>query len=279
MNYLQTGICHLFETIASSIWDKISINNKRGLSITEESITRNDVISEIQNFTDSNEYFNVFAQKSKKEVITGSDLEIYIEVGNRKFVRILLQAKILKPNNKFETLNKKSGSSDQFQFDTLEKYSNSINSESFFIFFTGIPFYKKNDFRDCKGLHDEKQFGCSLLTNQEIKELNNFGTASSYKINTPIGKPWRMLTCCYNSNLNSRKTYSPNEIDADPYFKKIFDRDWSNFKGVSDNVLQNIVEDNRYLHNQGWNPSNRIILAENMKMDKENNIIKFINNY
>jgi hypothetical protein len=47
--------------------------------LIEEGITRSYVIENIQNYVEEHRNFNVFAQKSKKELTTGSDFELYLQ--------------------------------------------------------------------------------------------------------------------------------------------------------------------------------------------------------
>lgn len=191
--------CELFQNIAAKVWDEIVKNHRRGNRLIEEGITRSSIIDGIQDYVENHHNFNVFAQKSKNEVTTGSDLEVYLQIGHNQFTRILLQAKIVDLDGAFHDLNRFSGSTKRRQYDSLIDYSKTINSTSFYILYNGIPNFNCIE-NDCLGEHNEKQYGCVLVSPIWIKkycEKNKTGRLVGNTIkNKPIGIPWRVLTCC-----------------------------------------------------------------------------------
>lgn len=259
--------CDLFQQISQQVWDEISKNHERGNRLSEEGITRGTVLSLVQDYAVSRRNINVFAQKAKKEVETGGDLEIYFEVGQGMFKRILLQAKLMEPEGCFEHLDRDSGSTRRKQYDTLISYAKKVESDAFYLMYNGYSGYKVTDF-DCSGTYDEGQLGCAILSASEIKdycEKNHTGKMGETSNPKPFGKPWRQLSCCNQPTTNT-KLYSPAEIDYDPYFRELFSGPGP---GAIEFIKPNkfieemvITENNDTIHAAGWNPAARIIVSE-----------------
>jgi len=271
--------CELFKMISARVWDEICINHRRGNRLSEEGITRNVILSMIQNYVEHLGAFNIFAQKAKDEVNTGGDLELYIDNGNQHFYRILLQAKLMETNCRFENLRKFSGSTSRRQYDTLLNFAALINSDAYYLLYNGCYNYEGPG-RDCAGDYDEKQFGCAVMAAQEIKEhcdSNSTGILGTADNPKPFGRPWRIFTCCEYSSENGRRLYSPAEIDMDNYFKNLFTPPGiTGFINVEQLRNQQIIEENNEsLHDEGWNPSARIIIAENKMIKTSDDLLEF----
>lgn len=260
--------CELFQKIAGQVWDEISRNHARGNRLIEEGITRSNVIGTIQDYVDKNSRYDVFAQKAINEVTTGADLEIYIQSGYNEYYRLMIQAKIVDLDGNFHDIDRESGSSGRKQYDSLLSYGNTINSQTFYLFYNGIPDFQET-FKDCAGLHNERQFGCAIIKATEVKthcEINKTGTISGLPSSRPLGTPWRLLTCCENPlvNPNNFKSYSREEIDMDPYFNNLFTTPPPiGFIISGQQPRRNGVETlNRQIHESGWKPSARIIVGK-----------------
>ncbi len=272
--------CELFENIAAEVWDLISSNNLRGNVLDERGITNDRIIGTIQNYVESRNTFEVFAQRARNEVDTGGDLEIYIETGFQRFIRVFLQAKIMKPGNVFTDLDRNSGSTGRKQYDSLSQYAAQAGCYGFYIFYTGIPDFYKNDYYDCKGQHNEKQFGCALIKIDAVKKHCVKSSSGSMRLNNiggPIGKPWRFLTCCDLEIPSGLIYYSKEEIDMDSYFSNLFTDTYSNFvTPESENRLSPLESINKNIHQGGWQPSARIIVTTRSLMRKRNGLLNLI---
>jgi len=258
--------CDLFKSISENVWNSICRNHNRNNRLSEEGVSRNTVISDIQNYVEDHNTFNVFAQKSLNEVSSGGDIEIYIDNGHKEFYRILLQAKIVELNGCFEHLNRYSGSTGRRQYDTLRSFANQTGSDAYYLMYNGCPGYTTKG-SDCAGTYDEKQFGCALLTANEIKrhcEGTSSGTLGNSRTCMPQGIPWRILTCCDYNYKSGSKLYAPDEIDMDPYFKNLFlASDRISFI-TQEQMINNerIIRQNETLHRNGWKPSARIVVSK-----------------
>ena len=258
--------CDLFKNISEIIWDKICRNHLRDNRLNEEGISRIIVLDEIQNYIENNMTFTVFAQKSLDEVNTGSDLELYIDNGQSQFFRVLLQAKMMERDCRFMHLNRDSGNTGRKQYDTLDEFSRKVKCDAYYLMYNGCPTYKKIDY-DCAGQYDEKQFGCAIMSIQDIKyhcesyKTGTLGTANNPK---PFGRPWRFLSCCNYQYVNGSKLYNLDEIDMDNHFESLFNPGGlTGFITVEQIKNRQTVEDsNEIIHKDGWNPFARIILSK-----------------
>ncbi len=258
--------CKLFEYISEEVWNIISENHEQGNRLDERGITSLNIIGEIQSIIRSQKIFSVFAQKSIKETKRGGDLELYVEKSHNQFHRILLQSKIMEINGTFKKLNKESGRSGIKQYDTLSSYAKEINSKALYLMYNGYHGFKCSE-TDCAGNHDEKQYGCAILEVNYIKthcEKNINGVLGNENCPKPYGKPWRFLTCCIDNGMEEFKLYRKDEIDMDPFFKKLFaPEDIISYATPQQfgNNIRTIIENNS-IHKKGWNPAGRVIISQ-----------------
>lgn len=271
--------CQLFENIAETVWEEILENHPYGNRLNEDGLTRQTVVGKVQRYVRNRGSFSVFAQTIGDEVNKGSDMEVYIQNGYNSFSRILIQAKLSEPDGYFGNLKKKSGDTDRYQFDTLIGYGNEINCPTYYILYQGIP-GKEGSYNDCKGLHDEKQFGCAIVTAETIKKHCQENNTARLNANEPQGTPWRILTCCATDYNNlGYDSYSKEEIDMDPAFETIFTpSDPLGFITIGQPPKSKTFTQikNERLHAQGWNPASRIIMTQK-PMYESGNILKIRN--
>lgn len=265
--------CELFQLIAETVWDKVSRNHARGNRLSEEGITRSDIIGVIQDYVFNNKTTNIFAQKSINEVQRGADLEMYLEQENRKYLRILLQAKLLEPDGFYKDLDRFAGSTQNRQYDVLEFYARKTKSMSFYLMYNGLLGYTYNGL-DCAGKYNEKQLGCTVVKPSEIKkhcEQNQTGRVDFEINNTPLGLPWRFLTCCKPGFQTNLRLYSAEDIDKDRYFDDLFfQKTIPEYKLPETSVIE---LENEAIHQRGWSPAARIIVSKRNFEDKPRQLI------
>lgn len=259
--------CEIFQNIAGEVWDRISRNTIRGTRQSEIVFTET-IIDIIQNYLEESHSFEVFVQKAKNEVNSGADLEIYLQSDYNQFYRVMLQAKTVELDGNFINIDKNSGSTGRRQYDSLIDYGSKAECPVYYLFYNGIPDFHKT-FNDCSGEYNERQLGCAILIAEDVKkhcETNNTGKILGLPTDKPLGTPWRFLTCCENPIVNPTnfKRYSREEIDMDPYFKKLFTSvppiGFIQI-GRQPKVYQ-LEALNRRIHESGWNPISRIIIGK-----------------
>lgn len=260
------SICKLFQDISSHIWREVSNNNFRGNPLSEEGITRNSVISAIQDYMEKTGSNKVIAQKARKEYEHGGDLEIYLQFSDRAYIRYFLQAKALKGDNTYRDVNHKVQSNGQYQWDLLAKYTQKAKCHGYYLFYNGIKNYNYVG-EDCAGRFNEQQLGCTIAKVDGVKNYcltNKTGTVPFQRSDAehPFGRPWRCLPCCLehiDSGIieDSIRLYSPAEIDMHERFERIFE----STMGFIERKRPLISIVNSELENEGWAPSGRLLIS------------------
>lgn len=254
--------CQLFKEIAEIVWDHICNGHRRNQRQSEVGFTQNTVIRMIQDYVDVNRSFSVFAQPSRNEVESGADLELYIDNGNQQFYRILLQAKIMETDSRFERLNRNSGQTGRRQYDSLANMARLAGCDAYYLMYNGCDGYRTNG-SDCAGTYDEKQFGCAIMNVGDIKvhcENNSTGILGNASSPRPFGMPWRILACCDYGYVTGSRLYSFSDIDKDDYFEELFTPPGA--ISFIDGRRQDIGSINETIHDLGWNPEARIIISQ-----------------
>lgn len=214
--------CDLFERIAASVWNRVGRAHSFNTDLKEIGIT-SDIIVDILEFNrTAYPNFKVYAQEGWQEKKYGSDMDVYVETNLNQYRWFALQAKILKKNNKYETLRDSSDNVKQWlKLRRLEKLS---DCKAYYLLYNGKAVYttKSNDM--CDRDFNESQFGCSLIELDSIKRWvgsKSLGHRKKWIYVDPIfedfhprdAQPWRILTCCYHDK-KAYKLYTIEEIVA-----------------------------------------------------------------
>ncbi len=165
--------CKLFEDLSEQVWDSICKAHNVKIDKKEEDITA-DLIIEILTFSKNNvSNFDVYAKPGYKGNVNGSDIDIYVETSKNQYRRFALQAKVLKKNNRYNTLRDGcSKTNPNYQWDKLKKLEKNNSCKGYFLLYNGKDNYIYTG-TDCIGVSfNEKQFGCSLV---ELDEIKKFG--------------------------------------------------------------------------------------------------------
>jgi hypothetical protein len=272
--------CELFKGIAEVVWDRLASSNIRGERIDERGITGDRVVSTIQDYVEQHARFQIFAQSANDEVNTGGDLELYLEEGFQRFVRIMLQAKRSETTGQLNALNKFSGDTERRQYDTLMQYAANASCKPFYVVYNGIPNHTCTG-NDCAGKYNEKQFGCAIVEPSFIKnhcESKKTGVLHFDPSQGPIGKPWRYLVCCDEEDFSEYRRYTKEEIDMDNHFKRIFTSPppisfiTSFGNGPRRSRIEMINDEN---YSKGWKPSARVFVTKNSKMKRQDGLLRF----
>lgn len=282
-----TDRCTLFKAIAANVWDRTKCAHEVDINIPEIGITA-DVLIDILQFSKNNiSNFDVFARHSWNENTYGSDIDIFVETTLDNFRWFALQAKVLKKNNRYDTL--RDSSDGVMQWDKLKLLEGVSGCKAYYLLYNGMRQFSFNDTDECNENFDERQFGCSLADVGVIENLANTTSANGRFIRPKFedihphnAQPWRILTCCYH-DTQKYKLYKLNEIlGSNPELKRLrfekiesdqpSDGDAKNDKpndGVSEKDIKindaeiTIVEGNKInqaMLESKWNPSIRIII-------------------
>lgn len=269
----ETKRCQLFKEIAESTWNRIIEAHEVGVDLPEIGITA-DILVKILRFSKSVlPTFDVFAKKGWNEKMYGSDIDVFVEVGSGNFVWFALQAKVLKKGNRYTSLRDTSDS--VMQWEKLELLESLSGCKGFYLLYNGLNNFHYDDADSCSIKFDQSQFGCSLVSPKDIKNLAEQKIGERYvnpkfqSIHPKFAHPWRILVCCNQKNYD-RTLYKLNEIlKSNPSLYRLKEEFID--KGEYDDELTNkniernipIVPNNSIniaCQESGWNPIFRIII-------------------
>ncbi|MFV8356848.1 hypothetical protein ACNQGB_11780 [Flavobacterium sp. XS1P32] len=271
-----TDRCKLFKNIATDVWNRIQLAHDVNVDLPEIGITA-DILVDILQFSKYHiSNFDVYAEKGWKENIYGSDINVFVETNIGQYRWFALQAKILKKNNRYDTLR---DSSDLImQWDKLTLLEGVSGCKGYYLLYNGKYDFSYSGADLCENIFNEEQFGCSLVEPSIIEELAGIKDSNGRYINPKFedihphsAQPWRVLTCCYH-DTNNFILYSKNEIIAsNPNLKKVdfYKKNEDSNLDLNENEKTNdksfkIVEGNKInmaCKEANWNPSLSIIVS------------------
>lgn len=270
-----TDRCKLFKNIATDVWNRIQLAHDVNVDLPEIGITA-DILVDILQFSKYHiANFDVYAEKGWKENIYGSDINVFVETNIGEYRWFALQAKILKKNNRYDTLR---DSSDLImQWDKLTLLEGVSGCKGYYLLYNGKHDFSYSGSDLCKNIFNEEQFGCSLVEPNIIEKLAGIKDSYGRYINPKFedihphsAQPWRVLTCCY-LDTNNFILYSKNEIIAsNPNLKKVDfyiknedgNLDYTEDEKTNDKSFK-MVEGNKIniaCKEANWNPSLSIIV-------------------
>lgn len=223
----ETERCELFEQIAETVWERIIEAHEVNINLNEIGITA-DILVKIQHYNKKGiPNFDLYAKPSWEENYFGSDIDVFVETRPNKYRWFALQAKILKKNNRYDTLR---DTSDEFmQWEKLELLENVSGCKAYYLLYNGKDNYKTSADDYCGRTFSESQFGCSLVEPSDIEKFANKRNAKNTRYKRPrfedihpdFAQPWRILTCCYHETRNV-ELYSIGQIrNSDTNFRKL----------------------------------------------------------
>tara|TARA_A100000171_G_scaffold46746_1_gene51925 strand:+ start:15844 stop:16719 length:876 start_codon:yes stop_codon:yes gene_type:complete len=279
-NLINSGRCILFERIASEVWNRIIRAHDVNVNLREEGVTY-DILVDILRFSKYHSgNFDVYAKPGYDENKYGSDIDVFVETSKNQYRWFALQAKILKSNNRYNTLRDGySTTNPSYQWDKLKLLEGVSGCRAYYLLYNGKPRSKDYVFNitdHCSRPYTEDQLGCSLVSVQVIERLglkrNVRGTRyvnPTYEdIHPNDSEPWRTLVCCMLDKAQVT-LYEKAEIsNYNSKFKPISEislsediQDYEVDKEPSDDFNENT--DNRIAvasMKADWNPTFKIVI-------------------
>ena len=280
-----TDRCLLFEGISREVWNRIILAHDVRTDLPEIGLTA-DIIVDILQFSKHHlANFDVYAKPGWNENVYGSDIEIFVETKVNEYVMFALQAKVLKKNNRYDTL--RDSSDGIMQWDKLSLLEAVSGCKSYYLLYNGKNGFKINLTDQCDNPYNEEQLGCSLVEPTTIKTFATKKSPSGRHINPKFedihpdhSQPWRILTCCLHDR-NNFKLYSFEEIvQSNPNLKRIdynqkdLEKDETPVENIdkknisNSDVLIPYVEGNNLnaaFREAKWNADLRIVVARTFK--------------
>lgn len=270
----ETERCKLFESIAEMVWKKIVRAHEVNIDLKEVGITA-DILVEILQYNKLGiPNFDVYAKPGWSENIYGSDIDVFIETESGLYRWFALQAKILKKNNRYDTL--RDSSDGIMQWTKLAKIEAAASCKAYYLLYNGKDNFKYSGTDFCENDFVENQYGCSLVEPKYIEEIanktsqkGNFITPTFEDIHPKDAQPWRILTCCLHDTTEN-KLYSSREIlESNPSLKivnqdkKIVDKEDFNADQFKEKDKISVISNNSIneaARKAKWNPPLRIIV-------------------
>ncbi|WP_281846767.1 hypothetical protein [Olleya namhaensis] len=280
MNLISADRCKLFESIASEVWDRIIRAHDVGLNLREEGITY-DILVDILSFSKYKiKNFDVYAKPGYDENKYGSDIDLFIETSKNKYRWFALQAKILKSNNRYNTLRDGySATNPSYQWDKLKLLEAESGCIAYYLLYNGKARSKDYIFSGvdvCNRPYAEDQLGCSIVSVPVIERLGlkrnvrdtRFVNPTYEDIHPHDSEPWRTLVCCmldkaegilYEkveiSNYNSKfKPISEISLSEDNQDSEIDKESSENFNEIIDNRIAIASK------KADWDPTFKIVI-------------------
>lgn len=199
----------LFESLATTTWERLEDSEKLGCLQGEETITDINVL-EIKRAGFPNISVNTIPKTEEAKKGFDIDLGVWIGSNSGHWQHFLIQAKRLDTSNlKYNKLRHKI--KEQFQFEKLEDHAKTMpNTTAFYCFYNFVKLDNLNNFWRCCEPFEEHQLGCTIAPLDSIR--NAFSPTGSktfqwiHSQNQTI--PWRCLFCPKNP-LNLNTTFWP----------------------------------------------------------------------
>jgi hypothetical protein len=281
----ETERCELFEQIAEAIWNRIIRAHDVNVNLKEVGITA-DILVDIQQYNKKGiPNFDVYSRPSYDEKTYGSDIDIFVETNSNQYRWFALQAKVLKKNNRYDTL--RDSSDGIMQWEKLALLEGVSGCKAYYLLYNGNDRYSTLGIDECRRAFSASQFGCSIVEPITIKKFankkhpsGNFKNPKFEDIHPSHAQPWRILVCCYH-DTNDSILYSMDEIlESNPNFKKLDFENLEQMEGEEnkiedidsrDNNELPIVENNEInaaVREAKWNPTLRIIIKRTDSLNK-----------
>jgi hypothetical protein len=233
----------LYKSISMDTWDRLEFANKTDSSFSETTATENLLYS-INKYKITNGDNSILMFESKNEQANGDDLEVYLEIGDNKYIYLAIQAKKLYTKiQKYRAISHKVNSC--HQIDLLLKYAKLKRGIPLYLLYNYAPNFKNKN---------KKNYGCSIAKANYI--YNNFYPKSSSRwkipsfdnLHTKNAIPLYLLgnNRCFNKFIGSYcrklKLYNDSEL---------IDNSWIQIESLKykiDEIKDEIIESKTFVN-------------------------------
>jgi hypothetical protein len=226
--------CELFIKISSWVWDNMAYQIKAKIDPSEIGITKN-IVSTLVNYNKRYKGIGVYANQGYLEKKYGTDIDLFIESTEGRFIWIALQSKILKADQTYD-IRKKSGKDEtnNYQWQKLQNLSAGNTCKAYYLLYNGIEEYQNTKIRGKRNTFNINQFGCSLVSLEKIIEVS-FDVPKFNTFHPQYAEPWHVLVC-NDLGFENLKTYTIEQIlDRTSMYNKISSSKLFGF--ISDNYV------------------------------------------
>jgi hypothetical protein len=274
-------MCEWFKAFSVQTWKKLEFAyHHSAVKVHENTITQN-LVFDLWCLAEQKK-LPIMMFESADEKANGNDLEIIVET-NKGCVIFPTQAKIIKKNYRYSTINHKN--SNGYQIDLLIDYSSKVKGLPLYLFYNYCDdSYYTDKVVGKTGLAKEL-FGCSIADAYRIKSKYCYSTGQKSTwtlpdfggIHTSLALPFHYLACndfytwpdqtVIQKAGGTLKNYTVGELMADVRWKNMFPAARIGFleekvRELSDDFLENENEASSF------NPKFRIMLLSKRVVTK-----------
>lgn len=270
------SVCDWFKYFSFQTWEKLRFAYHHSAVKMHETTITQDLVFTFWRLAGLKK-LPVMMLESEDEKANGNDLEIIIET-NKRYIILPIQAKIIKKNYRYSTINHKN--SNGYQIDLLIDYARKKKGLPLYLFYNYCDdFYLANKIADKAALPKEL-FGCSIAEAYRIKAQYCYSAPKGKKstwilpdfssIHTSLAFPFHYLACndFYNWHDQielqkaggSLKLYTVDELLADTQWKNMFPGAKIGFIPEKERRLTDDISENES-QASSFNPKFRMIIS------------------
>lgn len=185
-----------------------------------------------------------------------------------------------KKENRYTTLRDTSDTI--MQWDKLALLEAATGCKAYFLLYNGKNNYSYSDTDSCNKIFKENQLGCTLVEPKDIERLASMKRAGRFinptfeDIHPDYAKPWHILVCCNQRNLNSSRYSFGQILESNPLLEKVgvekIDQigieDLTGYEGIDGIPLVSNNSINIASRDSGWNPTFRIIIRTTSSLNQ-----------
>ena len=188
------------EQIAEDTWQRMKYARLFDVRLGEETLTDILALEWARYSSKTSSPSRLFQTTKMDEAVRGTDLEIYVHVGNRRAIILAVQAKKLdKSTGRYLTLNANAGKNNGRQINVLEMYAHQIEAIPLYLLYNYVDSFNSQMTWHCRREPDRTQMGCTLVPSRRIHDVLGWprGRRSFNCIHTfSDAVPWRCVLDC-----------------------------------------------------------------------------------
>lgn len=265
---INLSICDLFDNTSKHVWKEVSMTVENYVNPSELGITNNVIIPYLRQFIKNHKFSGIWVSPAKQEHIHGGDIDLYIQLDNGKYIRLLLQAKIIKQSGNYDKINYQPNNQNTTQLELLKNVDSKRFAKPLYILYSGGNEIYSNV--DCKGKYTQEDLGICLVDVFVIEQLLMAKSKISFNDIKTHAIPFRSIICCDTIVKKLERSYTQYGVDEinldkkfDPYYTKTPDS-----IGFISKSEKDIKVFNNNLVENGLNTSCRIIVNRKELINK-----------
>jgi len=187
-------VINVFESIASSTWQRIRLGEAYKVSQGEETITD---INLLELARANSSAVRVIKTPKGKERYQGTDWEWWIGNDRLGWLRYAVQAKKVNPDtSRYDVLEHKVGGARQI--DILEQYAKANHAIPLYCFYNYLDHSSLSNYWHCNLSYQFEQFGCTVTPSKYVRRVLSQRGERKFEFlhGFDSTKPWRCLVCC-----------------------------------------------------------------------------------